>query len=270
MAEKDFSDRVTDTVLSKEKSQFPSISAVIVTWNSEDYITDCLSSLEKELHPAMHEVYVIDNNSSDKTASIVKKKFPFVRMIQNKDNKGFGAANNQGIRKASGDYILLLNPDTIVHPGSIFLMTSYLQSHARVGMVGPEQINGEGKILFNFSRYTLRGLTEYITESFAPKSLLAKRLRRPYEVPYLNGGCWLARKAVFTDVGLFDEKLFLYGEEPDMCQRIRTSSWQIHFVRNAMITHFREGSMRKIGVKKYFHALRSFSHVLNKGRSDLD
>ncbi|HKZ34546.1 MAG TPA: glycosyltransferase, partial [Patescibacteria group bacterium] len=115
MAEKDKVDPTIDAVLSQEKDQSPSISAVIVTWNSESYITDCLSSLEKELHPAEHEVYVIDNNSTDTTVSLVKKKFPFVRMIQNKDNRGFGAANNQGIRRASGDCILLLNPDTVVH-----------------------------------------------------------------------------------------------------------------------------------------------------------
>lgn len=125
-------------------------------------------------------------------------------------------------------------------------------------------MNGEGGLDLNFSRLTSRGMAEYLLEKLAPSSRLATTLRTPYEVKYLNGSCWLVRREVFGDCGLYDEGLFLYGEEPDMCSRIRKAGWRVFFVRSATITHYRGGSIEQIGWRKRLYMVRSFSRLIGK------
>lgn len=240
------------------------LSTIIVTWNSAHDIQNCLNSLVKELKDINSEIIVVDNSSQDDTTAIIKMSYPGVTLIKNKENRGFGAANNQGIKIAKGNFILLLNPDTIVHAGSIKTMLRFLEKENRVGMVGPEQLDGNGKPNLDLSHATPRGVAEYSIEHIAPESDIASSLKTQYEVQYLNGGCWLTRKEVFEQAGLFDESLFLYGEEPDMCRRIRKAGWKIFFLRNAVITHFREGSIKQIGKKKYLHWAKSSLRMLKK------
>lgn len=240
------------------------LSVIIVTWNAAHFIQDCLSSLIKEIKKINNEIIVVDNNSSDKTVNILKKAYPKVILIKNKKNKGFGTANNQGIKISTGNFILLLNPDTIIYPGAIREMLRFLNKERQVGMIGPEQLNSEGRIIFNFSRHTTRGVFEYLIENLVPKSKLASLLKAPYEVKYLNGGCWLIKKEIFQKADLFDESLFLYGEESDMCKRIRKAGWKIFFLRNVAIAHFREGSVKQIGRKKYHHFAESYLKLFKK------
>ncbi|MBL7078139.1 glycosyltransferase family 2 protein [Candidatus Shapirobacteria bacterium] len=237
------------------------LSIIIVTWNSASFIKGCLNSLIKETQKPGSEIIVIDNNSSDETTTIIKKAYPQIHLIKNRKNKGFGTANNQGIKTSRGDFILILNPDTIVHHQAIQQMLKFLKGNPKTGMVGPEQLNGKGKIIFNFSRWTIRGVIEYLIEKISPKSKLALSLKTPYKVDGLNGGCWLVKKEVFKRSGLYDERFFLYGEEPDMCKRIKQAGWEIFFLRNTTITHFREGSIKQIGLKKYLHIIRSFLKI---------
>jgi len=240
------------------------MSTIIVTWNSAPFIRNCLNSLIKESKKLTNEIIIVDNNSSDETTTIIEKAYPQIHLIKNKKNKGFGTANNQGIRISHGDFILILNPDTIIHHQAIQQMVKFLKQNKKVGMVGPEQLDGKGKIIFNFSRWTIRGIIEYLIEKVFPKSKLALSLKTPYKVDYLNGGCWLVKKEVFKNSGLYDEELFLYGEEPDMCRRIKRAGWEIFFLRNTAITHFREGSIKQIGLRKHWHGTRSFLTVLKK------
>ena len=240
------------------------LSTIIVTWNSAHDIRNCLNSLVKELENVNSEIIVVDNNSQDATVTIIEKHHPKTIVVKNKENRGFGAANNQGIKIAKGDFILLLNPDTIVHAGAIKTMLRFLEKETSVGMVGPEQLGGDGNPNVDLSHATPRGVAECAIESLAPRSEIASQLKTPYEVKYLNGGCWLIRKEIFGQVGLFDEKLFLYKEEADMCQRIRKAGWEIFFLRDTTITHFREGSIKQIGKKKYLYLAKSFLIMLKK------
>jgi len=246
------------------------LTLIIVTWNSSDCIRGCLASLIRELKSIRSRIIVIDNCSSDDTALKIKSSFPDVIIIENQENKGFGAANNQGLEQALSKYVLFLNPDTVLSFGSVKSMLTFLEDHPRVGIVGPEQKGKDGKIIFNFSRYTIRGLLEYGVEKFAPNSNLCFALRKPYKVRFLNGGCWMVRRKALISIGGYDDQLFLYGEEPDVCLRIRKAGWDIYFLRNVWITHLREKSMRRIGYRKYLHAAWSFSKVIVKhatGRS---
>src|SRR3989338_841074 len=246
------------------------LTVVIVAWNSSSCISNCLISLVKELKSIGSKVIVIDNDSSDNTVLKIKSAFADVMIIENQENKGFGAANNQGLEQARSKYVLFLNPDTVLSFGSVKSMLAFLEDHPRVGIVGPEQKGEDGKIIFNFSRYTIRGLLEYGVEKFAPNSNLCFGLRKPYKVRFLNGGCWMVRRKALISIGGYDDQLFLYGEEPDVCLRIRKAGWGIYFLRNVWINHFREKSMRRIGYRKYLHAAWSFSKVIVKhatGRS---
>lgn len=240
------------------------LTVIIVTWNSSDCISNCLASLAKELKSTGSEVIVIDNNSADDTVLKIKSSFPGVIIIENRENRGFGAANNQGLELANGEYVLFLNPDTVLPPKSVGLMLAFLKNYPSAGIVGPEQKDENGKITFNFSRYTLRGLLEYGIEKLMPNSNLCLALRKPYKVRFLNGGCWMTRRKSLISVGGYDGRLFLYGEEPDVCLRIKKAGWDIYFLRNVWITHLREKSMRKIGWRKYLYAARSFSKVIVK------
>lgn len=240
------------------------LTVVIVTWNSSDCISNCLASLTKELKFIGSEIIVIDNYSLDDTVLKIKSSFPNVMIIENQENKGFGAANNQGLERARSKYVLFLNPDTVLPPKSVKSMLTFLESQPRAGIVGPEQKDENGKITFNFSRYTVRGLWEYGVEKLAPNSNLCLTLRKPYKVRFVNGGCWMTRRKAMTSAGGYDDQLFLYGEEPDVCLRVRRVGWDIYFLRNIWITHLREKSMRKIGWRKYLYAARSFSKVIVK------
>jgi GT2 family glycosyltransferase len=241
------------------------LSVIVVTWNAATFIEDCLGSLIKEVEGIDNEIIVVDNSSADGTPDIIRRNYPQVTLIENRENKGFGTANNQGIKASKGKLLLLINPDTVTPPGAVKGMVRFIEGRSDAGMVGPEQRNGKGDIQMNWGRWTSRGLIEFITEQIAPKSVLASRLRTPYEVKYLQGGCWLIKRDVFSQSGLYDERLFLYGEEPDMCRRVRTAGWKIFFLRNIEIVHLRGKSIGQISkMKKIRYAVASFLLVFSK------
>ena len=231
------------------------LSVIIVSWNVSNYLRDCLVSLNKACKKINSEIIVVDNDSKDSTVSMLKKEFPKTRLIANSKNVGFGKANNQGAKIAKGKYLLFLNPDTIVNQKSIEKMILFLNNHPMAGLIGPEQFDGKGKIIFNVSRWSLRGIFEFLFENiiYLANSKFKIVFLKPYQVPFLNGGCWLTTKKIFNQVGQFNEKLFLYGEEPDFCNRLKKKGWQIWFLRSCHIIHFREKSIGQTkNKKKYF------------------
>lgn len=240
------------------------LSSITVTWNSEDYIKGCIDSLRQGLSDLDAEIIVVDNNSTDGTVETVRS-YPDVNLIRNKENVGFGRANNQGVEVSKGEILLFLNPDTVVHEGAIKRMVSFLKNNKKVGMVGPEQVSGEGKLLFNYSRFSWRGVFEFVLEKLAPKSSFTNRLRNNYRVKHLNAACILVRKKALVEAGLFDEKIFLYGEERDVCSRLREKGWQIYFLRNIFITHFKAKSSEQISIyKRLSNKVRSLLIFLAK------
>src|ERR1700677_4074222 len=110
------------------------ISVITVSWNTRDLLRNCLQSLLKELEGVDAEVFLVDNDSADQSAAMVEKEFPQIRLIANDSNRGFAAANNQALALASGEFILLLNPDTVVHPGAIKTLLGFMQTHARAAI----------------------------------------------------------------------------------------------------------------------------------------
>jgi len=233
------------------------LSVIIVSWNVRDLLEKCLRSLLKAIQGYQAEVFVVDNASKDGSADMVAGEFPEVNLIANSENLGFGAANNQALRLSRGRYILLLNPDTVVPEDTVSKMIQFLEKRQKAGLVGPEQIDGKGRLLLNWVRFNPRVMIEYVVEHLA--ALIRGRFRilfrRPRRVLILNAACWLTRRDVLERTGFFDDDLFMYAEEPDMCTRIHEAGWEIWLLREVHIVHYKRQSIRQRGL---FTELRFF------------
>lgn len=231
----------------------PVLSIVIVSWNTRALLSACLQSIARSTRLS-HEVWVVDNGSADGTVELVRQAFPNVRLIANAENRGFAAANNQALRLTQGDYVMLLNPDTVVHDGALDAMVAFMQARSGVGAVGCRLLNEDGSLqpsAHNF--YTPWG------------SLLENRLatwlwpwRHPHTpwlaffdhsrarpVGWVCGAALMVRRTVLREVGLLDEAFFMYGEEVDWQLRMHRAGWPVHFLAHATITHLGGGSSRQ-------------------------
>lgn len=201
------------------------VSVIIVSYNTADLLGDCLSSVLKS-EGVSTEVFVVDNASRDGSAGVVRHRFPGVKLIENRENRGFGAANNQALPACSGKYIVLLNPDTTVGPRTFLAMTRYMDEHGRVGLAGPRVQNPDGSRQDSVSyrypghRYGAADLGEL-----------------PGKIACVLGACQIVRAELFRSIQGFDEDFFLYGEDQDLCLRIRRKGFEIGCIEEAMIMH---------------------------------
>ena len=201
------------------------LSVIIVTYNSAGLIGPCLDSLLDA--PGMElEAFVVDNASADRTADAVRRRFPEVRLIQSPVNRGFGSANNLALPQCGGRRILFLNPDTLVRPGALAAMSAFLDNHPQVGLAGPRLVYPDGRPQESVSH-------RYLGQKYAPE--LYRGLKG--EIAWVMGACMIAPAAVVGHVGGFDERFFLYGEEEDLCLRIRQAGWEIGFAGEAVVVH---------------------------------
>lgn len=226
----------------------PDLTVIIVSWNVRKLLDECLYSVGLAVKGLHAETYVVDNASCDDSPQMVAQKYPDVHLIANQHNLGFGRANNQVLRLCRGSYALLLNPDTFVPGEAIPKMMAFMDAHPRAGLAGPEQRDGNGRLNFgNLVHLSPRELVEYWIERLVSLGQHRTRLLfpRPRRVPILNAGCWIIRQAALDETGLFDEDMFLFGEEYDMCTRMRRAGWEIWFLRDVEIIHYRRQSLRQ-------------------------
>jgi GT2 family glycosyltransferase len=226
----------------------PDLTVIIVSWNVCKLLDECLFSVEAALQGLSAEIFVVDNASKDGSSQMVTHKYPAVHLISNNGNLGFGRANNQALRLSRGKYILLLNPDTLVPRSAFYSLFSFMEAHPHAGLAGPEQRDGRGTLNFsNLVHWSPFELAQYWIERLASAGQPRTRVLfpQPRRVPILNAGCWIVRQAALAQTGLFDEAMFLYGEEYDMCSRMRRAAWEIWFLRDVEITHYRRQSMRQ-------------------------
>lgn len=259
------------------------VAVVIVSWNVRDYLVDCLQSINTELFRAglRGAIWVVDNGSTDGTPAVIDSLFPAVTVIANDANTGFGAANNQGIRAAldrSPRYLLLINPDTLVRPGSIRTMVDYLDKHTDVGMVGPSLVYGSGR--FQHSAFAFPGVRQLMFE-FLPlparlyeTPLNGRYPRRAYEnapfpVDHTLGAVMLVRRDVAEATGGFDESFFMYCEEIDWCWRIREAGWEIYTVPSAEIVHYGGESTKQNHAESIINLWESRARFYNKHHDGL-
>jgi GT2 family glycosyltransferase len=242
------------------------LSIVIVSWNTRDLLRRCLASARAEIlsFPAMAtEIIVVDNASSDGTGSMVKEEFPEAVVLENKKNVGFAAANNQGIRCAHGNLILLLNPDTEFHPGALGTLLRFMDATPRAGAAGACLTNPDGSLqrsaypmptlarefwrLFHLDR--LRPLTSYTLEA------LDSSIAHPVDVA--QGASLMLRRRALEQVGLLDEDYFMYTEEVDLCFRLKRAGWGVYWLPGAKVLHWGGQSTRQLRAEMFIRLYES-------------
>ena len=224
----------------------PDISIIIVSWNVEGLLRDCLRSIVKTKGALAVETIVVDSGSHDDTPNMVRREFPDVQLIARSDNVGFPKGNNLGLEVANGRYLLLLNPDTIVHKNALQTMFAYMENNETVGMVGAQLLNADGSHQSSRRRFPTfwTGLFESTwLESFAPKSILNAYYVKDSgndetaDVDWVMGACMFVRREAFERVGWMDEDYFMYSEELDWCRRMKEADWRIVYLPTAKVTH---------------------------------
>ncbi|MCF7954336.1 MAG: glycosyltransferase family 2 protein [Phycisphaerae bacterium] len=236
------------------------LSIIIVSWNVSDDLQACLSSLRDNPPSAAFEQILVDNNSSDATVETVKKNFPEVKIIENSENKGFATANNQGIGIATGQYVLLLNPDTIVHPGALDTLIEFLDKNPDAGACGPKLINDDGTIQASVRRFpTYRGvlyshtvcrLLGLFRTPYRKWMMKDFRYDKQTDVDQLMGAALMVRRSAIEKAGLLDSDFFMYFEEVDWCYRIKQAGWRLVFLPDAEITHLGGRSSSQVPLKR--------------------
>ena len=232
------------------------LSVIIVNYNVKHFLEQCLQSVHKAIKNIDAEVFVVDNNSVDQSVELVKDKFPFVKLIINKENTGFSVANNQAIRVSKGEYVLLLNPDTIVEEDTFEKCISFMDSKPNAGAIGVKMVDGKGKFLPESKRslptpavafYKIFGLSSLFPKSkrFGAYHLSYLPEDEVNEADILAGAYMFMRKEALDKVGLLDETFFMYGEDIDLSYRIIQGGYKNYYFPETRIIHYKGESTKK-------------------------
>lgn len=253
------------------------LSVIIVNWNTRDFLTQCLQSLENsvitqcDLHT---EIFVVDNASTDGSPEMVRERFSQVHLIENERNLGFAFANNQAIRQSQGRYIALLNSDTEVYPGAFETMVEFMDKHSKAGGCGPLLLNTDGSLQPSCHPMLTPGrefwrlmLLDHIWRRATYNQGCWDRLI-PHQVEVIKGACMLLRRKALDQVGLLDEQYFMYTEEMDLCYRLLLTDWQLWWVPQAEVTHYGEASSKQIAEEMYIQLYRSKAQFHRKFGGD--
>jgi len=219
------------------------LSVVIVSRNTKEYLLPCVASVFETIGRIPMEIIVIDNHSRDGSGPEVKKIFPGVHLIANEKNLGFARATNQGLKRARGRYLLLLNPDTRVKERAIERLFSFMETHPEVGASGGQLLSGDGSkqnSVANFPSLATELLNKSLLRWMFPKRFPGKgeNFSEPIEVDSVIGACMIVRRDAIKQVGLLDEDYFLFLEETDWCYRMEQAGWKVCHFPQAEIYHF--------------------------------
>ena len=245
------------------------VSVIIVSWNTSAVLRGCLESILKETRDVAYEIIVIDNASHDDSVPMVQREFPQVKLISNSDNRGFAAANNEGLQIARGRYCLLLNPDTIVLQGAIQKTVAYADAHERAAVVGCQVLESPTVIqrtCFKFpsplnTLLAVSGLARIFPHSrfFGRAQMTWWDRQDERAVDVVSGMFMLVRRTAMEEVGLMDEAYFIYAEEADWCYRFWQAGWRCLFTPCAQIIHLDGGSKStsQVSVKMFVQLQKS-------------
>jgi GT2 family glycosyltransferase/uncharacterized membrane protein YqaE (UPF0057 family) len=261
-------------------SQNLKLSIIIVNYNVKYFLEQALLSVEKAIEGVSADVWVVDNNSIDGSVSMVEEQFPWVKLIANKDNPGFSIANNQAIRKSDAEYVLLLNPDTVVEEDTFKKCIEYMDDNPGVGGLGVRMIDGAGVFLPESKRGFPSPMVAF-SKAFGlsklfPKSKVFNTYHLGYlsewetaEVDVLAGAYMFMRKETLDKVGLLDETFFMYGEDIDLSYRITLGGYSNVYFPETSIIHYKGESTKKGSlnyVKAFYQAMIIFARKHFKGR----
>lgn len=249
------------------------LSVIIVNYNVKYFLEQALLSVRKASRNLPVEVFVVDNNSVDDSVQMVQEKFPEVHLIANKHNPGFSIANNQAIHLSKGEYVLLLNPDTVVEEDTFDKSVAFMDAHPDAGGLGVKMIDGSGKFLPESKRgfpspFVAFAKTFGLSKIF-PKSKTFNRYHLGYldknenhEIDVLAGAFMMLRKSVLDKIGLLDETFFMYGEDIDLSYRIIKGGYKNYYFADTTIIHYKGESTKKGSlnyVRTFYNAMIIFA-----------
>lgn len=245
------------------------ISVIIVNYKVKEYIANLLNSLQRARHDFELEIFVVDNASGDDSVNYLKERYPEVNYIANKENVGFGRANNQALGQANGEYTLLINPDTLVSEDTLDVLVHHMEKNPGCGAAGCKILNPDGTFAPE-SRRSVPTIWSASSKVFGlntlfPKSRLFSQYYlswmdedEPSKVPVLSGSFMFWRTGLLKKLGGFDERFFMYGEDIDLCYRVQDTAYHIDYVPETSIIHYK-GESTKRGDLRY---IRIFNQAL--------
>jgi len=251
------------------------LSTVVVTYRSRATVLQCLAALEVDAAGVDHETVVVDNDSGDGVLEGIARDFPQVRGIANRENVGYARAINQGIATTTGEFVLAMNPDCVLEPGSLAALIGHLRAHPRTGVAGPMILDSDGTL-----QYSARSFPDHLTFLFNRYSLLTRlfpgnRFSRRYlltdwdhasvrEVDWLSGACLMVRRAAIDQVGAMDERFFMFNEDVDWCRRMKLAGWAVTYTPQARVVHHIGASRKKVAPKVIVERHRGMIHYFHK------
>ena len=248
------------------------LSKIIINYNVKEFLLNLLGSIDKAVKNISTEIIIVDNASDDGSVEILREKFPKIKLIANKENVGFGVANNQALESAKGKYFLLINPDAIVKEDTLIKMLEFFSKTPQAGIAGCKVLNPDGSLQFACRRsfpgpwtsFTkVMGLSKLFPKSrlFARYNLTYLDENQTYEVDAVSGAFLMMRKEVYEKIGGFDEQFFMYGEDLDLCYRAQKSGFKVFFVHNTEIIHYKGESTKRSSLdetKIFYDAMHLF------------
>lgn len=242
------------------------VSIIIVNWKTPLLLARCLDSIARDSRLGELELIVVDNASGDSSVAMLQRDYPQVRVLANDANLGFSRACNQVIPEAKGQYILLLNPDTVVEPEAISKLADFMDSHPECGAAGPKVVNMDGTLQLACRRafptpeaafYRVTYLSRLFPKHpiFSKYNLSWANPDEELEVDALSGSCMMVRADVVKQVGLLDEDIFMFGEDIDWCWRIKQAKWKVLYTPSCVVQHVHGAAsrLRPIGTTVNLH-----------------
>jgi len=224
------------------------LSIIILNYKSAGLTRQCLKSIREASPDIDLEVFVVDNNSGDNVIKMVEDQFPKVKTLAAPYNMGFAAGNNLGMKKASGRYIMILNPDITVSPGSLEKMIKYMDEHERVGLIAPQLLNPDKTVQRSCYQFPTPMIPIYRRTPFGKtdsgKAIIKKYLMDDWdhqdakEVDWCLGASLMIRKKAIEEVGMFDERYFMYFEDADWCRRFWSAGWKVVYFPEVKMIHY--------------------------------
>jgi GT2 family glycosyltransferase len=239
------------------------LTIIIVSWNCRGYLADCLRSIDDTGSAVSYSIVVVDNKSDDGTLKMLREDFPRVHLIANAENVGFAVANNQALKASRSRYVMLLNPDTIVHSAGLETLIRFMDDHPPVWAAGPAMLNRDGSPQRTGVRFPNNWnifCEAFFLDRLFPRSRLFGRHKELYAdasvsrpVDYVQGACLIVRSEAVEKVGGFDERYFMYFEETDWCYRMKRAGGHVYFSPDAEVTHFGGGDVGHYDEERLVH-----------------
>jgi GT2 family glycosyltransferase len=250
------------------------VSVVIVSWNVRDLLRACIASVSSEQPDLSIQILVVDNDSRDGSAQMVREEFPAVELVTSDVNLGFSRANNLALARAMGRYVFFLNPDTIVRRGTLRHMVAFLDKHGDIDIVGPKILSGDGTVQ-PIARPPSPSILPMLLQALYLHRLAAVGRRRTprtttddsttsHEVHAVSGAAIFGRRDVISDVGGFDEGFLYTCEDADLCLRVRARGRRIHYLPRAEIVHLSGRSSEQASVRAITASFLSMQRYLER------